>query len=214
MGALKLFSNRSNYQIEDFYRFQEQINTGGLMVDGEPVNRLEFYNGEIWFMAGGTISHARLCRNLIYNFSQQLEGTACEPFGSDAHLAVDEINTILHPDMFVTCGEVIMSEFDKNGITNAVVIIEVLSDSTTSYDRVGKFRKYKKIPTFKEYVLVNQKQALIETFVKHENDLWIVNHFDGLDTILKIQSLNIEIPLVKIYKDLFDENTNINVQPN
>ena len=206
MGALQLEKNKKDYTLEEFYAFQDQINTTGLVINDEAINRVEYYNGMIWFMAGGTVNHSRISGNLYFEARNLLSGSKCEPFGSDTNLAIDNLRLILHPDLFIACDGVEKSEFDKNGIANASVIFEVLSNSTEVYDRSGKFRKYKKISSFKEYILVSQKEALVESFVRHEENLWSIHHYEGIEAIMKVHSLNIEIPLALIYKNVvFDD---------
>lgn len=208
MGALKLLENRTDFTLEDYYNFQDKIATEGLVVNGETVRQVEFYNGEIWFMAGGTINHSKICRNLMLEIGGKLKGSKCEPFGSDANFAIDSLQSIFHPDLFIACDGVETSDFDKNGISNGAIIVEVLSKSTERYDRVGKFRKYKKAPNFKEYILVNYDKPLIESFVKHEGNLWSINYFEGLDSYLHLQSVDIKVPLSAIYEGVIFEEIN------
>lgn len=199
MGAVKLNTDRL-YSLQEYYEFQDEISNKGLKFDDEYIARVEYYDGEVWFMAGGTVSHSILTGNLMTEFGPRLKYSKCRPFDGNANLAIDEIKSIFHPDMFIACNGIEASNFDKNGITNASVIIEVLSKSTELYDRTGKFRKYKNIEGFKEYILVNQHKPLIETFVKHENQLWFMAEYEGLENDLHIQSLDIKIPLKDIYE--------------
>jgi len=202
MTAVKQKSLKKQYGLEEYYQFQNEISIKGLIVDGQDVSRVEFNDGEILFMAGGTLSHAALTANLMTEIGPLLKTTKCRPYDGNAHLAIDTLKSILHPDLFIVCNGIKKSEFDKNGITNAKVIIEVLSKSTALYDRTGKFRKYKQIPEFEEYILVNQDKVLIESFVKHDNNLWHLKEYEGLKQHFKIDSLDLTIVIEVVYKDV------------
>ena len=153
-------------------------------------------------MAGGTINHSVFCANLMTTIGPLLTTTKCRQFDGNTNLTIDALKAILHPDFFVTCDGIKESKFDKNGITNARVIIEVLSKTTALCDRTGKFTKYKQIPEFEEYVLINQDRRLVETFIKHENKLWYLKDYEELDERFVIQTLNLEISMEAIYKDV------------
>jgi len=153
-------------------------------------------------MAGDTINHSAICANLMTTIGPLLTTTNCQPFDGNANLTIGALKAILHPDFFVTCDGIKESKFDKNGITNACVIIEVLSKTTALCDRTGKFGKYKQIPEFEEYILINQDRRLVETFIKHENRLWCLKDYEELDERFIIQTLNLEISMEAIYKDV------------
>jgi len=195
-------SLKKQYSLEEYYQFQDEISTKGLIVDGQDISRVEYNKGEIVFMAGGTLKHSALTANLMTEIGPLLKGTKCRPYDGNANLAIDSIKAILHPDLFIVCDGIKKSAFDKNGITNAKVIIEVLSKSTALYDRTGKFRKYKQIPEFEEYILVNQDKALVESFVKHENNLWHLKEYEGVEQHFAIDSLDLTISMEATYKDV------------
>lgn len=98
----------------------------------------------------------------------------------------------------VICDEIKTSPEDENSVMNPVLIIEVLSKSTADYDRGDKFFLYRKIPSFKEYVLVDQTRHVVDVHYKNKNsDLWTITRYEGLDT--KIQSLSIELSMEQLY---------------
>ncbi len=198
MGAVKL--QKKKYTLEEYYELQDKINTKGIIHDGENIRSLDFWDGDIVFMAGGTRNHGKIGTNLTGSVWQALKGNKCQPFNSDTGLAIDEYKTTLHPDLFVVCGEEKISSFDKEAITNPTVIFEVLSKSTELYDRNAKFKKYKTLDSFKEYILVSQHKPLIETIYKQGDNLWSFHEAKGLNNELHIRSLDIFISLNEIYK--------------
>ncbi len=184
--------NDKHYTIEEYYAIEAQAHD----------MRVEYLNGTLRSMARGTIEHAIISRNILVSLVNLLKGSECNAFNSDTHLAIDELQTVLHPDTFIVCGSIEKSKFDLHGIANASVIIEVLSNSTQNYDRGDKFRMYRQLASFKEYILIDQTKVSIETYLHHEGNLWEINSYRGLENNLQIKTLNIEIPISEIYEDI------------
>ena len=91
-----------------------------------------------------------------------------------------------------------------------IVIVEVLSDSTEADDRGEKFEHYKSISSFREYLLVSQNRPCIERFVRQEDGSWIRELYEGVDSLLKLNSLECVLPLSKVYSKVeFDSGEDI-----
>ena len=99
------------------------------------------------------------------------------------------------------CGPIQLDPKDptKTTATNPRVLVEVLSPTTEGYDRGEKFRRYLTIDSLEEYVLVSQSIPRIETFFRQEGGAWLFRHAVGLDAIVTIRSLQIELPLSEVY---------------
>jgi len=103
----------------------------------------------------------------------------------------------------VICGEVETSENDVHSVSNPILIVEILSKSTANYDRGDKFFLYKQIPSLQEYVLIEQDKAQVDVFYKRPgSDLWKISRFEGLNTKVKLQSIEIEIEMSELYFDI------------
>ena len=164
--------------------------------------KYEYHQGEIFAMAGGTNNHGRICRNISVGFHITLSEKRgpCETFSAENKLYIPSEDRSFYPDAMVICEED-KEEGTEHFMTNPTVIIEVLSDSTEAYDRGDKFRYYRKIPTLQEYILISQKAAQFETF-KKVSDMWAINFVAGLEKSLYIESLDIEINLSEIYRNV------------
>ncbi|MEO6636907.1 MAG: Uma2 family endonuclease, partial [Ginsengibacter sp.] len=90
----------------------------------------------------------------------------------------------------------------KDIITNPLLIVEVLSPSTEDYDRKGKFFDYKQIPSFKEYLLVEQNIAFVTASYKIADRTWQDNEADGIAASIYLKSIDCTISLSKIYKGI------------
>ncbi len=178
--------------VADYIKQERETNT-----------KYEYHNGKIFALAGGTLNHGLISGNIFAKTMSKLENkqSNCVPFNSDVKLYIQYSNSYVYPDAMVVCGDFEHAEEDENSIVNPILIIEVLSKSTAEYDRGDKFYLYRQIPTFKEYVLIEQKKHVVDVHFKHENsDLWKITRYEGLDKIVKLQSIGIEISMEELYQ--------------
>ncbi len=131
--------------------------------------RHEFLNGEVWAMARGTIEHGALAASITGELHQALRGKACSTFSSDLRVRIPETDLATYPDLSVVCGQLQTALDDKDAITNPIVLVEVLSESTEAYDRGAKWAHYRRIASLREYVLVSQAEPLIEVYRRAES---------------------------------------------
>jgi Uma2 family endonuclease len=87
-----------------------------------------------------------------------------------------------------------------NTVTNALIIVEVLSKSTRDYDRTDKFKFYRSIPDFKEYILIDQYRYYVEQFYQQNNGEWLFKVYESENDVLRLYSVDIEISLLDIYQ--------------
>lgn len=144
-----------------------------LTLSESSTTKLEFFDGEIYAMSGGTPAHAQLAARLIARLDTQLRGKPCRVFTSDLRIRVQETGLTTYPDASVVCGELQYDPTDPHKtVVNPVVLVEVLSDSTEEYDRGTKFEHYQRIQSLREYVLVSQHEPLVEVFHRREGETW------------------------------------------
>lgn len=168
--------------------------------------RNEYRNGEIIAMTGGSINHNRIIRNLARLLEINLEGQPLEFFISDLRLWIPDYNQYTYPDIMIIKGEPIFQENRNDIVVNPSIIIEVLSKSTSSRDRGDKFSYYRSIKEFQEYILVDQYKIHIEHFSKTSDGNWLLKESSQKDGILKLTSVNCEIPYQHIYQRVNFEN--------
>jgi Uma2 family endonuclease len=68
-----------------------------------------------------------------------------------------------------------------------------------SYDRGAKFELYRQIPSLEEYVLVSQREPIMETFLRRPEGAWLFRASKGAGADAALQSLELIIPLAEIY---------------
>ncbi|MCA6501289.1 MAG: Uma2 family endonuclease [Pseudanabaena sp. M135S2SP2A07QC] len=167
--------------------------------------RLEYRNGEIFTMSGGTANHSAIAVNLIIYLGFLLRDTDFRMYNGDMRIWIPEFQCGTYADVLVINGEPEFNGICTDEILNPLLIVEVLSPSTEGYDRGEKFRKYRSIPSLREYILISQSEAYIEHYSKSasksENiDIWQFQISDRLDQKITLPSLNIEVSLSEIYR--------------
>jgi Uma2 family endonuclease len=163
--------------------------------------RLEYRNGEIFIMSGGSYLHSRITVNIIGFLGIALRDTDLHIYNGDLRIWIPEFKCGTYADALVINGEPEFNDARNDEILNPLLIVEVLSPSTQDYDRGEKFRKYRSIPSLAEYLLISQSEPYIEHYFKPENnDIWQLQICDRLEQTMKLPSLNIEIPLTEIYR--------------
>ncbi|NEQ19387.1 MAG: Uma2 family endonuclease [Microcoleus sp. SIO2G3] len=109
------------------------------------------------------------------------------------------LRSYTYPDVMVIAGEPIYWENRTDTITNPIVIIEVLSESTAGYDREGKFQAYRTIPSFGEYVLIDQTRIYIEQYSKTAKKRWSLCEYDEEDENITLISIPFQFSLANVY---------------
>ncbi|MGB5897006.1 MAG: Uma2 family endonuclease [Geitlerinemataceae cyanobacterium] len=160
----------------------------------------EFIEGDIIPVAGASANHNILTGKFHARLLLALEDLNHAVFMSDMRLWLPLHESYTYPDVMVISGEPQFTDNKQTALTNPCLIVEVLSDSTEGYDKSAKFRLYRSIPEFEEYLLVDQTAYRVEQFTKVESHQWLLTEWIGEDAILRLKSVEIEIALKDLYK--------------
>lgn len=159
----------------------------------------EFYDGEIFAMAGASLPHNKIVGSLIRRIGNLLEGRDCLVLPSDIRVQCPT-GLYTYPDVTVVCGPPELEDDEhQDMLLNPLVLIEVLSPSTEAYDRGRKFGHYKTIESLQEYVVVAQDRAAIDHFARQPDGRWILTSVTQLDESLVLPAVDIEVPATEIY---------------
>jgi Uma2 family endonuclease len=137
----------------------------------QPV-RHEFFHGEVFAMAGGSMRHNALCARLIEVLGAQLRGR-CVVLTSDQRVVALRRDRYIYPDISIVCGPVVAEPGHADVLVNPTILVEVLSESTEQYDRGLKWEGYQRIESLSDYVLVSQSEARIEHFRRDRKRTWV-----------------------------------------
>lgn len=164
--------------------------------------RNEYRDGEIVKMPGGTINHNRIIGNVFTLLKFSLRGKGAEPFMSDLRLWIPQFRRGTYPDVMVIKGQPIFNEGRQDEVLNPALIIEVLSKSTEDFDREDKFRFYRSIPQFREYLLINQYEFWVQHYLKTETEQWLFQDYTEENATVSLGSIDVQILMRDIYEGI------------
>ncbi len=170
-----------------------------LAIERKAEFKSEFYDGEMFAMAGANRLHNIANENLSTEIGGLLKGTHCRTLSRDQRVRIGRTGLYCYPDLIIVCGPPEYSIEDPDTLVNPRVIFEVLSDSTERYDRTTKFHHYQQLPSVMEYVLVSQHQPMCERFTRSPDGRWVFVAFVGMSTKLELTSVPMQVPLEDIY---------------
>jgi Uma2 family endonuclease len=162
--------------------------------------KLEFHAGEVFAMTGGSVLHARLGANVVSRLDSALRGKTCRAFNSELRITITAANEACYPDASVVCGPITVDPRDPHGVTNPSVIVEVLSPSTETYDRSGKFGLYRQIASLQDYLLVSQTHNQIEHFSKNADDSWTYRCAQTGDSV-HLTAVDVALSVAEVFVD-------------
>jgi Uma2 family endonuclease len=160
----------------------------------------EYLDGVIMPMTGGTTNHNRISLNMSIALRLALKGLEFDVFISDVRLWLPKKRFYTYPDVMVIAGQPEYYNNRKDIVMNPQIIIEVLSKSTKAYDRSDKFQFYQTLPTFQEYILIDQSRVYVEQYCKLANKRWSYTQYDEEDTALVFNFFQVEVPLADVYE--------------
>lgn len=162
--------------------------------------RHEFFDGDIFAMAGASKRHNQICSNLARILGNQLSGRPCNVYVSDMRVKSEALKKYSYPDLAVACEEESFEDEQEDTLLNPTLLIEVLSDSTEAYDREEKFFHYRQIASFSEYILVSQKNLRLERFLRQPDETWLYSEFHSPDDKIDFISIGCAVTLEEIYE--------------
>src|SRR5215469_16642324 len=107
--------------------------------------RHEYFNGQMYAMAGGSARQSQIIANLARELGTLLKRTPCRVMLQDLRVSVSPQGLYAYPDVLVVCEELKFTDEHQDTLTNPCLVIEVLSPSTERYDRGLKFAQYRNI---------------------------------------------------------------------
>ena len=168
---------------------------GYLAAEAVAVERHEYDHGEVLVMVGGSYEHSTIILNAGGELRTRLRGTPCRATEGNVRVAITPGGRYVYPDLNVVCGGPIFDHEDENHTTivNPQVIIEVLSPST---------ELYVKIESLREYVLISQSIPKVETFARQPDGRWVLDHWEGLEAVARLRSVEVDLPLAEVYEGI------------
>ena len=187
-------SPQSNYlTLEEYLQMEEKSDI-----------KHEYIDGEIYAMAGASDPHVTVALNLASSLRSHVRGSGCRVYISDMKAQIEKLNRYYYPDVMVTCDE---RDKETSGSKKYYsLIVEVLSESTESFDRGDKFADYQLVETLQEYVLINTKRRRVECFRRSTQGLWILQTYTPEQQSFELKSIGFEGTIEDLYEDVVFEN--------
>ncbi len=183
--------SQRHYSVDDYFSVEEISEV-----------KHEYYNGEIFAMAGASLRHNEIAANVLTELRVRMRETGCGAYGSDLRVQTPS-GLYTYPDVSVICGPVQLVPDRSDTATNPVILAEVLSEATEQYDRGEKFTLYKSIPALHHYLLISQTEILVDHFLRVGADEWQCHSMRDRSDIVAISEPYISLTLGEVYRRVF-----------
>jgi Uma2 family endonuclease len=160
----------------------------------------EYIDGEMFAMSGAIREHSSIVNNIITELNNRLNDRPCEVHGPNLRVKVSAAGAYTYPDVLAVCGELHFEDDQLDTLLNPQLIVEVLSESTESYDRGRKFALYRAIDSLQEYVLVSQSEYRVERYSRRDDGSWTFTEVTDFDGSLELTSVACALPLARVYR--------------
>ncbi len=165
----------------------------------------EYYNGEIFAMAGASRNHNEIGNQLTVLVGQHLRGAKCRGYGPDLRLATPG-GLYTYPDLSVVCGQPQFSPRDRDTLINPTLLVEILSPSTEAHDRGFRAKLYFKIESLQQLLLIAQDRYEVELYTRQPGDSWLIQIFEGAEAVVNLSSIGYTLRLSELYeRAVFEE---------
>jgi Uma2 family endonuclease len=161
----------------------------------------EYYNGEMFAMAGGLSPHNLIAVDAVFLLRSQVRAGQCFVYNSDMRVRVNRTGLYTYPDVSVVCGERKFLDDRHDTLLNPTLIIEVLSPSTEAYDRGRKFQQYRSLESLRAYLMIASDQIHVELHTRQMSGLWLLAvESDRLEDTLDLESIGCRLNLAQVYE--------------
>lgn len=196
------------YSPEEYLAFDNAAEGRFEYMDGRitPVGRPAMVNVlDPTFRAGASPAHNELSRVAGGLLFSRLPAS-CRAYTSDFRVHMPITRAYTYPDVVIVCGK--PEYLDPDAVIplliNPKVIIEILSESTADYDRMGKFMRYRSIEALQEYVLLDSRSMAVEVFMRHKTG-WNYTPANEPGDALVLASVDVRLGLAELYAGILDE---------
>ncbi|MDQ3685671.1 MAG: Uma2 family endonuclease [Acidobacteriota bacterium] len=171
-----------------------------LAAERKAETKSDYYDGEVFLMSGASREHNLIVTNLVRELSMQLRGKPYEVYPNDMRVHIPATGLFTYPDVIVVCGKPLLKEDGYlDTLLNPMLIVEVLSPSTASYDRGQKFEHYRSLDSFQEYLLVEQHESKLARYTRQPDESWVLKDFRGASTRVELTSVGCVLTLADVY---------------
>ena len=171
-----------------------------LVIERNAETKNEYFNGEMFAMAGASRRHNLIVTNIVREVSAQLRDRPCDIYANDMRVKVSPTGLYTYPDVVIACDDIQFEDDHEDTLLTPIVLIEVLSKSTQGYDRFQKFAHYRRLSTLREYLLVAQEQPRVEHYVRQSEKQWLLSESAEYSDVVAMASIGCGLSIKDIYE--------------
>ncbi|MCY4466949.1 MAG: Uma2 family endonuclease [Chloroflexi bacterium] len=170
-----------------------------LAIAAKVEERIEYIDGELFFMDGVTLFHGRIQTNVTVGLYNQLVAAEYAIFSSNVSVHIAP-SAYFFPDLCVVRGA---GQIARRGaaLLNPALVVEVLSPSTAHKDLGVKLQRYREIPSLQHYLIIDQQRVFVELHSRIDG-VWTKRAFSDLDEEASLDSLGASLGLAQIYRGI------------
>ncbi len=177
-----------------YYTYEEY-----LALEEKAEYKSEYHDGEIVKRADVDVLHSRISVNALSLINEALKTSEHIIYDSNLKVGIEKAKAIVYPDASIAKKPLKMFIGHPHVIANPLAIIEVVSDNTANLDYYIKRLFYEKLPSLREYILVETCFPCIQIFQPIGNKEWLMRPYDNLNDDVVFESVNIQIPMSEIW---------------
>ncbi|MGH8475687.1 MAG: Uma2 family endonuclease [Methylococcales bacterium] len=170
-----------------------------LAIERQAPCKSEYFEGEMFAMAGASRRHNLIALNIGAELRTQLRQGPCEVYTSEMRVKISHTGLYTYPDVVVVCEEPVFEDADVDSLLNPLVLVEVLSPSTADHDRGGKFEHYRTLPSLQAYLLVDQEQCHVVHYMRQQDNTWLLAETYAMEDGIHLPSIRCDLLLSEFY---------------
>lgn len=171
-----------------------------LSIERVALEKHEYYDGHILEMPGASQAHELIVANLIGEIKPFLKGKDFTIFPSNLRVSSPNMDTYVYPDVTIVSGKPILQDNQFDTLLNPSVVIEVMSTHSRERDIGYKFFRYQRIPSVKEYIVIDSRSCFIQIARRQDGDLWKFDRIEGdMNASFFIETIEYSLSLKEVY---------------
>jgi len=170
-----------------------------LAIERQAPGKSEYFDGEMFAMAGASRRHNLIVLNIGAELRTQLQQRPWEVYSSDMRVKISRTGLYTYPDVVVVCDEPRFEDADVDTLLNPLILVEVLSPSTADYDRGEKFEHYRTLASLQVYLLVAQERCHVVHYTRQQDNTWLLAETSDIQDCLHLPSIGCDLQLSEAY---------------
>lgn len=170
-----------------------------LAFERESEEKHEYFDGEVFLMAGAKRNHNLVTANTLASLHSQLRQSPCQVYLGDMRVRISPTKYV-YPDITIVCEPPQFEDRELDILLNPLIVIEVLSPSTEKFDRGAKAQAYRALPSLQAYLLIAQDSPQIELYMRQVDGNWLLSEASDLAAAIALPTIQCSLALADVYE--------------